>query len=343
MFRFLSIVTFFMVIVISNTPTASQGDELLLINGDRLTGKVIRMEGDLLYYSTPYVSTEMEIAWKDVANLITDEDVQIVLEDGTTLNGRTMKAEDGKVKMKMGSFIETVSFDLAQVTSVNPKKNEAKKMTLKGIVNAGFSQSSGNTDTTSVYIDTEVVARTPKNRYTIGLEYNYENDNDETTERNALGYAKYDYFLTNKWYLYSNSFFQTDPVADLRLRTTLGIGAGYQFFETERTQLSVEAGPAYVNEDLEEGEDMDFSAARWAVDFNHALYDWLETFHFQEGYYGLEGSDNLFLRTRTGLRFPFAEAFHFTLQYNWDYDKSPAEGASSVDREYVTTLGYSFD
>lgn len=325
-------------------PLPGLGDELHLTNGDRLTGEAVRMEEGALFFKTPYVSGEMEIAWDNVANLSTDKPVRVMLEDGTLLNGRTLIAEQGKMKMKMGAIVETVSFDLDKVKAVNPEQSgPGGGAKFKGEVNAGVAVSEGNTETSGVHVNAEMVARTKVNRYTAGMEYNYESSDDETTARNALAYGKYDYFFTEKWYLYANTLFETDPVADLRLRSTLGAGLGYQFLETDRANLYVEAGPSYVNEDLEEDEDTDSAAGRWAVNFDYAMFDWVEFFHFHEGYQGVEDSDNLFVRTRTGLKFPIAESFHSTIQYNWDYDKSPGEDAEKIDRKYLFTLGYTIE
>jgi putative salt-induced outer membrane protein YdiY len=239
----------------------------------------------------------------------------------------------------MGKIVETVSFDLSEVKAINPTKAPAIK--LKGQVNAGASFTRGNTDTETYHVDGELVARTAKNRSTVGGEFNRAKDDGDGTVNNALGFMKYDHFLTPKWYLYSNALFEHDEFKDLNLRTALGAGVGHQFFETTRTSLAAEAGLAYINEDFDEAGDDHYPAGRWAVDFDRYLYrEWVQFFHFHEGFIGLEDTNDIFVRSRTGLRFPLYSRFTATTQYNWDWDNSPAPDREKVDEMVLFSLGY---
>jgi hypothetical protein len=47
-------------------------------------------------------------------------------------------------------------------------------------------------------------------------------------------------------------------------------------------------------------------------------------FHRNDGFFGFTGEDNLFVQTRNGVRVGLAPRFVTTLQYDVDYDKSPA-------------------
>ena len=136
-------------------------------------------------------------------------------------------------------------------------------------------------------------------------------------------------------------FFEKDEFKDLNLRSSIGAGVGYQFFETPLTNLSLEAGLAYVNEDFEEGVDDDYPAGRWSLDFDRYLVDKIiQFFHFHEGFIGLEDTDDFFIRTRTGLRVPVYKNIKATVQYNFDYDKSPTPGREKEDEMFIFTLGY---
>jgi putative salt-induced outer membrane protein YdiY len=321
--------------------SSAWADEVTLANGDRLSGTVIGMDDGQLTIKTPYAANPIVLDWDQVDNLVTDEQVTVVLSDATTLVGATKPAEAGKMRVKMGTIVETASFDLDQVAAINPEPEDASKVKLTARANVGISIKRGNTETGSQHVDAEVVARTETNRYTAGLEFNREKNEDDLTARNYLGYAKYDHFLTEKWYLYANTLFEKDEFQDLRLRSTLGAGAGYQFFESRLMNLSVEAGPAFISEDFEDAPDEDQLAARWAVNFDRYLFDErVQLFHFQEGYQGLEETDDLYIRTRTGVRVPLGRGFNATAQYNYDWDKSPAKGIEEVDRAYLFTLGY---
>jgi putative salt-induced outer membrane protein YdiY len=272
-------------------------------------------------------------------SLKTDDPIKVELSDETDLEGVTETAEEGKMRLKTEKIVEPVSFDLAHVKSINKAPEPSVK--LKGHANVGISTAKGNTDTGTQHFDGEFVARTAKNRYTLGAEYNRAEDQGEKTEKNALGFAKYDHFLTKKWYFYSNASFEKDEFKDINLRSAIGAGMGYQFLETALTNLSFEAGLSYVNEDFELGQDDDYPAGRWSLDFDrYFLNKVIQFFHFHEGFVGLEDTEDLFIRSRTGLRLPVYKNIKATTQFNFDWDNSPAPGRKRRDYMYLFTLGY---
>ena len=128
-----------------------------------------------------------------------------------------------------------------------------------------MSASSGNTDAKKFYLDTEAVARTRDNRYTLGARGARTEDRGLETESNWIAYMKYDHFITRKWYGYTNADFQNEKFKDIQLRSTLGIGTGYQFIESKKTNLSLEGGLTYVHTDFIVAADDDYPAARWVM------------------------------------------------------------------------------
>jgi putative salt-induced outer membrane protein YdiY len=317
-------------------------DEVQLGNGDWISGQVLSMEQGELKLETPYAGT-ITIQWDQVAGLRTQEPVHVLLSDEASMKGRSVSAKWGRMRLKMGRVEETVSFDLAEVQAINPEAEEKPAVELSGRVDVSLTRSRGNTDTESHHVAGEIVARTEKNRYTAGIEYNREENEDVLTSKNYLGYAKYDHFLSRKWYGYINTLFEKDEFKDIRLRSTVGTGVGYQFFESELTNLYLETGLSFVNEDREEGEDDDSMAGRWAISFDrYFLNKSVQFFHTHEGYQSLDESEDLFIRSRTGLRFPLSAGFRATLQYNYDWDNDPAPGEENEDEKYLVTLGYEF-
>ena len=161
------------------------------------------------------------------------------------------------------------------------------------------------------------------------------------TRSSALAYMKYDHFLTKQWYAYANGSFNKDKFKDLKLRTTLGAGAGYQIWDSEQTNLSVEGGLNYVNTDYDLGMDEDYPAARWSLKFDHYLFgNWLQLFHFHELFVNMRDTSNTFVRTQTGLRMPLGAGLAASLQFNADYENKPASGRAKLDRGYLLNLGY---
>jgi putative salt-induced outer membrane protein YdiY len=311
-------------------------DEVWLKNGDRLTGKVVSLDAGTLLFKTSYAG-DLSIKWEEVVNLKTDEPIKVVLGDETTAQGTVSPGDSGKVKVKAEQVAEPVTVDLLNVKTINPKPPLRTNLR----ANVGFSMTDGNTDTQDIYADAEFMARTLQNRYTIGGLYKRSEDEDVKTEDKALGYMKYDHFFTKKWYGYANATGEQDEFKDLDLRVSLGVGVGYQFIESDRTNLSLEGGLSYVDENYIIAEDNSFAAGRWALKFDHfILPKSLQYFLYHTGLQSVEDSDDLILFTQTGFRIPFYKNLNITAQFNWEYDKSPSPGKKESDYTYLLTFGY---
>ena len=190
-------------------------------------------------------------------------------------------------------------------------------------------------------LHSEAVARTRDNRYTLGARAAHTEDHGLATESNWIAYMKYDNFFTKKWYGYANGNFENDAFKDIQLRSTLGIGSGYQFFESEKTNLSLEGGLTYVSTDYLLAKDDSYPAARWALKYDHLLFATkIQFFHAHEAYVGIEDLKKTFVRSQTGLRVPLLKSLDATAQYNVDWDNNPAAGRVKTDKALLLTLGY---
>lgn len=315
----------------------SLADEVRLKNGDKLTGQIVRMQEDKLILKTTYAG-EINIAWQEVASIRTDDSVKFVLKDDTALEGTTEAIKDGKMKLDTGS----ASFSLADVKAINPEPVKPVKITARANVN--ITNERGNTDTDNFYFDGEFVARTEKNRYKVGGELKKEKADGITTSQNWLAHGNYNYFLNKKWYLYADTLFEHDEFKDLDLRSTLGAGVGYQFFETPLLNFSVSSGLSWVDENFDVAQDNDYPAGQWSVNYDQYFFDkFVQLFHSQSGYVSLEDANAWFIKTRTGLRFSLYQGFTATLQYNFDWDNQPSEDAETEeDMKVLFLLGYQF-
>ena len=328
-----------MIFLVASTQGAL-ADEVRLKNGDRITGKVVSMQDGSLVFETGFAG-QITIQWSEVERLLADDSQKVVLTDGTTTEGSLQAAGAGRMRLQVGSLAQSVEVAPADIAAINPAEKPPVK--LSGRVNVGFQKSTGNTDNQRIHLDAEAVARTEKNRFTVGGEYNRAKEDDEKSEDNALGYLKYDHFLTPKWYVYTNGFFETDEFKDINLRTTLGAGVGYQVFEGELMNLSLEAGPSWVSTDYEESEDEDYAAGRWAVNFDRFFFDKLFQYYLKnEGYFRLETPADMFMLTRTGLRFPVRAGLTLNAGFEWDYDNEPEGESEKSDYRYILSLGYGF-
>jgi hypothetical protein len=107
------------------------------------------------------------------------------------------------------------------------------------------------------------------------------------------------------------------------------------------TMLTFEGGLGYVDEKYNLQSDRRYWAGRDSVKFEHWLMPKrLQLFHQHDGYYGLTGDDNLFVRTRSGLRISLVGGLIMTDELGLDYDLRPVPGARNLSRTFAITFGY---
>jgi putative salt-induced outer membrane protein YdiY len=314
-------------------------DEVRLKNGDRLTGEVVTVENGRLCFKRSYAGN-VEIEWTEVAGIRTDAPIAVILTDESALKGATQPAEEGKMRLDTEKLDAT--FSLADVQSINPKP--IPPVRIKTNVNAGLDIERGNTETEKYYLDGSFIARTEKSRYTVRAEFNNEKADDVKTSDNWLASGKYDYFLSDKWYLFAAGLFENDEFKDLNLRSSFTGGAGYQFFETPITNLSLEAGLSYVNEDFIVAEDNDYPAGAWSLNYDRWFFDkLLQFYHRHTGSVSLDDSEDIFVKTRTGFLIPIYKGLNVGGQFQWDWDNNPSPGAEKNDYRYLLTVGWYYD
>ncbi|RFA30434.1 hypothetical protein CAI21_04990 [Alkalilimnicola ehrlichii] len=319
----------------------AQADILVLKNGDRYSGEVVSMEDGNLRFTSDYGHT-FTVPWSDVSAITTDDKVHLVLEDESWVKGRLAESNDGRAELHDNGALEPVGFPLAAVTAINPPEGpHVPPVRTEGRINFGARKTSGNTETESFSGDIEFVARTINNRYTLGAEANYGKDDGVRNKNDVTGFARYDHFVDDRWYLNSNVRATRDEFRNLSLRTNFGVGLGYQFLETARQRLSFESGVNYVHETFRDDTSDSRPAGRLAADYEHRFgMDDLSLFHRNEVLLGLDDIQDLMIRSRTGLRFPLIDRLTGTVQVNHDYDRSPAAGNQRTDVTYLLTLGY---
>lgn len=333
-------------------------DQVILKNGDIITGKVVTKSGDLLTFNTTYAG-DIKISWKEISTLSTDKPVATLLDDDSYLNTSLLPAERGSVRVtlqepgdngyldKNHEAIENKAYGLDDILYINPTPEESGRgYRYSGRANLAFSDTSGNSSNQQLHLDGEVQKRAKAYRYTVGGEANRASDNDLTSVSNRRLYGSYDSFYTKTDFLYGHGSLENDRFRDIQARRVIGAGYGYQVYETETTKLSLKGGPDLVSINRYVAESESFVALGWHIDFKHKITRIpnfaAEVFHLQDGYRGFDSGGDIVLKTRTGMRIPLAHGFVATAQYNFDWENNPAPGRRNSDRQLQFGIGYMF-
>lgn len=309
-------------------------DEVRMKNGDRLTGEIIRMEKDLLFFRTTYAEEKLSISWQEVDCIASDRTIPAEFNNHEFLIGKISCPESGKIQVESSVLGKSNPTPLSQLLAVNPA-------TYSGVFNLGGSLNSGNTDTKGLNVATRFQVKTHKHRFTVEAKYNYGEASGVTTVRNSSGSLKYDFFTSKNIYSYAHSLTEQDSFANLNLRNTEGLGFGYQFFDTRLLTLFTEAGISYFNEDVKIGDDKRDAAGRWAAGFEwEAVPKRLKLFHRQEGYYR-SNVNALVLKTEQGFRIPLLDRVAANFELDYRFNSSPETGKERSDLSMI--LGFTYE
>ena len=340
-------------LVLNLTATAASADQIDLANGDRLTGTVLRKEGDHLVLQSPYAG-EIKINWSQVVRVQTDEPMSLVLANQSLAETRSIGAPTPKPPAPAGDEqAQTSTGEKAvpaatppiapeQVTYINVGPGiDVLGVRWKGRINVGGSGNRGNSDTDHLHVAGEAIARRQQSRYTINGKLDRSKDRNVVTNQSSRLSGKYDRFIGPTWYGYALATAEEDRFRDIDLRTTLGAGVGHQLIENERTNLSLEGGLNHVRTDFSLAPDESYPALRWALKFDHRLLATdLQVFHSHEILTDLQRTERTFVHSQTGLRMPLLQRLVATAQLNVDFDNAPAPGKTKTDRTYMFTVGY---
>lgn len=319
-------------------PTSScLADVIYLKNGDRLTGTITNMEDSKLIFWTKYAG-EIILFWQDVERFEISDPSKIVLKPAPK-----QPANNTDVAKEMTQEPPPVpDLNPENILAINPTPVVPVKVTSS--VNTKLKGERGNTHKDTYYISGKFTARTAWQRYLFDGEYDNERKNKTITEDNWLFHGNFSQFIDNERYLYLDTLFEKDKFKDLKMRSTYGIGAGYQFIEKAQTNLSLSLGVARVSDNFYLAEDKEFSAGQWAFSFDrYFLRNQLQFFHANHGYFSLENNKDWLIKSKTGLRIPLHGGFTATLQYEYEWDNEPASDAETeYDSELMLLLGYEF-
>ena len=241
-------------------------DQLVLKNGDRLTGTIVKSDGKTIVFKSDLVG-EVTIALDNVENITADKPLYLTLTDGRVLTGIvTSKNNQFEIKPGTGAAVVVERSAIAVVRS--PDEQKAYESTLnpgwfeqwRGGADLGFALTRGNSSTTNLALGMAISRETLRDKTSLyaASVYNRENTNGiSRTVANTFRFgARYDRNINRDWFGYGFTDLEHNGLQDLNLRWVLGGGIGYHAIRNDRTKLDL-LGGLDVSREFFEGNDND--------------------------------------------------------------------------------------
>ena len=317
---------------------AASADEIRFKNGDRLTGTITESQGGKLKIKTA-VAGDVTVDLKDVETFSTDAPIDVRLKDGAVVNDRFAPgAAPGTVTASGGREVP-----LADVKLISPKLGK-----WAGSVTAGGLLTRGNSQTTSLNMSAEASRRGADDRLSGAGGYTFARQRDPSTGDNStsadawFASVKYDRFFDEKFYGYALARADHDRIADLYLRLSPGIGAGYQWVEGPDFNFLTEAGVSWLHENYDPGDTDDHVAARLAYHFDTKFNERVGFLHNLEYLPSLEDAADFNVNADAAVRASLTKTMFTEFKFEWRYDATPAPDAHKNDLRYMLGVGWTF-
>lgn len=321
------------------TVRPAAGDEVLFLNGDRLSGTIVNATGGKLKIKTEGAG-EVTVDLTKVRTFSTDQPVRVGIGENPPLTSGVGAGPDRQVQA--GEPPHPVA--IAQITSINePPPAWTGSIAVDGLL------TSGNSETAQFGARAGLSKRWPSDRLTFGAEYSFGRQRDpdtrdtSTTVDYAMGLGKYDHFFSKKFYGYLGTKVERDGVAELEVRLAPGTGVGYQWFERPTFNLSTEAGLVWVYENYKTTGTREFFGPRLAYSVDWTPIQPLTLYHKLEYIPSFEDfRGDYLLNVDAGARVALWRGFFAELRYELRYDSTPAAGRDTTDARYIFGGGWSF-
>lgn len=239
--------------------TLLSADQVVLKNGDIITGSVIKKDGAKLTLKSEFLG-EVAIPWTAIKSLKSDQELVVVLPGGESVKGKVSTSGDNLDVAASGG---EKSAPLATVTAL---RNDAEQHAWERVQHPGLFQlwnggydfglamTRGNSRTTSLTNNFNASRITTHDKITVHFNEIYAMslaNNVNSTTASALGGGwEYNRDLNPKIFLATTNEYAHDRFQDLDLRAVFGAGAGWNAIKNAKTNLSFQVGGDFERENF---------------------------------------------------------------------------------------------
>lgn len=202
-----------------------------------------------------------------------------------------------------------------------------------GRVTLSAAYTRGNTQDERVNGDGEFTARAREYGYAFSALVDHRDEPATGANTAWRTGANYDRFLEADRFIYTRGSLEHDRAKDVDRRTAVGAGYGTELLRG----LSVRGGLDHVRVERLVAPDESYPALGWGVKAANAPF-----FHEHDGFWNLEDTDAVLVRSKTGLRMPLIDRLSASVQLNVDWERRPAPGRRSTDSTLLVGMDYAW-
>ena len=248
----------FVVILLLLCAIPALADQVILKNGDRLTGSITKSDGKVLVIKTDYAG-DVTVKFDAIQSITSTGDLTVSMAGKTVVGPVTTSGDDVVVATRTAGPVEAPKASVTLLRS--PAEQSAYEKSLhpgfregwNGGLNLGFALTRGNSETKNLNIAFNAARKGFHDKLTLYTNSIYAaNDlpmaSPHTTANAIGGGARYDHDFSPRVFWFVNGDFYHDALQHLDLRSTGGGGLGWHAIKHDATTLDLLAGVNYTHE-----------------------------------------------------------------------------------------------
>jgi hypothetical protein len=326
-------------------------DQLLLKNGDRVTGGIIKKDGkDLTIKTDPF--GVVVVPWDQIESITAEKPLAIVLKDGKTYQG-TLTMVDRKITVTDSQTQITVPpADIVTLRNADEEKSYRRMLhpgwgqLWSGTGTFGLAGTTGNSKTLTFTtgFNADRVTRTDKTSLyfnTIKASALVTGKNTDTAQA-VRGGISYGHNVSSRLFLRIFNDDEYDRFQDLDFRFVTGGGIGVHPVKTKRSSLDLLAGAAYNHASFSTPLIRNSAEAYWGDEYTLKLNAATSLTQSYRMFNDLTNTGDYRMNFDVGLGAKIMKWLSWNLSISDRYVSDPAPGRKTNDFLYTTGLGIAF-
>ncbi len=330
-------------------------DVVHLANGSQLVGTVEGVSDGKLKIKTDYAGT-FDVDMKTVKGISTDQPVNVRTKDGEVkvgklafdpANGQTSvaaQAEGGVARpVALGDLADSwTQTGKAPDLLAAEKAAEAAKPKWTVRAELGLNGQTGNKERFALNGGLSAKRTSQDDRFTIFANGNYAIEDGERTADEVLGGARYEYDLSDRWFVYTGINLEYDQFEDLDLRVQFLAGFGYFIIKQEKQTLKARGGAGFQHESFGNGTNTDQGIAELGVEYDVDINEYLHFAHRTTYYPAFEELNDYRIVMENAVELPISKEDGWKLRAGVrnEFDDQPVAGIDRLDTFYFMNIAW---
>lgn len=330
---------------------AAWADQIVLKNGDRVTGSIIKKDDKNITIKTEHFGV-IATSWDKVESIIADKPIHIVLSDGRAVQG-TLTASGGKAEVTTPQTkLNLVPADIAVMRNDDEEKAYQRLLhpgwgdLWAGTGTVGLAGTTGNAETLTFTAGVNANRTTKTDKTSLYFSFIKAsasfNDESEETARAVRGGISYSHDLSPRIFFSAFNDYEYDRFQDLDLRFVIGGGVGFHAWKKEKSHLDLLAGVAYNRSSYSTPFVRNSAELYWGDEYSLKLSSATTLVQSYRMFNDLDDTSMYRVNFDIGLSTKLLKWLTWNVSLSDRYLSTPAPGRESNDFLYTMGLGISF-